>query len=231
MSTETPAAYLFDAYGTLFDVHSAVRYLSADVGPAGDALSAMWRAKQLEYSWLRSLMGRHADFWQLTQDALDYALDAHGRGNDPALRARLLSAYETLDPYPDARHLLESLRAAGIPAAILSNGSPPMLASAVRAAGFEDLLAGSLSVESVGIFKPDTRIYQLGADFFPKLAPAQIGFVSSNGWDAAGAALFGFDVTWVNRAGLPPERLPATPARVVGSLGEVVVRSTHKAHE
>ncbi len=219
-----PAAYLFDAYGTLFDVHSAVRYLSADVGPAGDALSAMWRAKQLEYSWLRSLMDRHADFWQLTQDALDYALAVHGRGDDPALRARLLSAYETLDPYPDARPLLAALRAANIPAAILSNGSPPMLASAVRAAGFEELLTGSLSVESAGVFKPDRRVYQLGADFFPGLAPAQIGFVSSNGWDAAGAAAFGFDVTWVNRAGLPPERLPAAPARVVGSLAEVAAQ-------
>lgn len=216
-------AFLFDAYGTLFDVHSAVRRLSASLGPEGPMISTLWRAKQIEYSWLRSLMGTHADFWQLTQDALDYALSYYGQAADPALRAALLSAYETLDPYPDARRLLESLAARGIPAAILSNGTPAMLASAVRGAKFENLLSGVLSVESVGVFKPDQRVYALGAAHFPGLAPENIAFVSSNGWDAAGAAVYGFRVAWVNRTDAPPDRLPGQPAQVVRSLSELVI--------
>lgn len=215
------SAVLFDAYGTLFDVHSAVRQHGSELGPKADTISLLWRAKQIEYTWLRSMMGRHADFWTLTQDALDYALEAHGAHIDPALRQRLLSAYETLEPYPDARPLLETLRERGLPAAILSNGTPAMLAAAVRGAGFESLLDGVYSVESVGIFKPDARVYELGRALAPGVPASSIGFVSSNGWDAAGAAAFGFRVAWVNRAGLPAERLPVAPAKTVGSLQQL----------
>lgn len=221
---ETPSAVLFDAYGTLFDVHSAVRRHGADLGAAAEAVSLLWRTKQIEYTWLRSLMGAHADFWQLTQDALDYALEAHRLAVAPALREQLLSAYRTLEPFADARPLLELLRERGVPAAILSNGTPGMLEAAVRAAGFEALLDAVLSVESVGVFKPAARVYELGASFAPGLARDQIAFVSSNGWDAAGAAHFGFRVHWINRAGLPAERLPVAPAVTIGSLQELAGR-------
>ncbi len=210
------AACVFDAYGTLFDVHSAVASQRARCGDVGEQISALWRAKQLEYTWLRSLMGRHADFWQVTGDALDYALDAFDI-NDAALRDDLMQAYLTLTSYPEVTGMLEKLRSGGMKIAILSNGSPPMLEAAVRGAGLEALVDHVLSVEEIGIYKPDPRIYQLAVDRLGVPA-ARISFQSSNAWDAAGAATFGMRVVWINRFGQRRERLPDGPDVELQSL-------------
>ncbi len=209
-------ACVFDAYGTLFDLNSAARRCIDALGDKAAALSALWRTKQLEYSWLRSLMGRHADFWQVTGEALDHAL-AQLALAAPELRERLMEAYLTIDAYGDARTVLEALRRAKRPAAILSNGSPRMLQAAAASAGIAGLLDHLLSVEEVGIYKPDRRVYELAVRRLG-LAPDRVCFVSSNGWDAAGAASFGFHAVWANRAGAPRERLPAQPVAEIRSL-------------
>lgn len=212
-------ACVFDAYGTLFDVHSAVRRGGRSLGDRADKVSALWRQKQLEYTWLRSLMGAHADFWQVTDEALAYALGAHGVA-DRALHGRLMDLYLTLDAYPDVAEALTRLRAAGKKTAILSNGAPKMLAAAVESAGLQALLDANLSVEDVGIYKPDRRVYGLAVERLGVPAP-RICFVSTNGWDAHGAAHFGFQVAWLNRFGQPPERLPGAPAAVIESLRDL----------
>lgn len=212
-------ACVFDAYGTLFDVHSAVGRHRSRLGENADQVSALWRTKQLEYTWLRSLMQRHADFWQVTADALDYAMDAFDIA-DPGLREDLLQAYLRLDCYPEVRQVLGVLKQAGLRLAILSNGSPPMLEAGVASAGIDQLLDANLSVESVGIFKPDPRVYQLAVDQLGVTAE-QISFQSSNAWDAAGAASFGFKVAWINRFSQRRERLPAVPHAELQSLAEL----------
>jgi 2-haloacid dehalogenase len=199
------AACVFDAYGTLFDVHSAVARLGARVGPQAEALSQLWRSKQLEYTWLRALMGRHADFWQVTGDALDYALAR--TGVDPAVRAPLLQAYLALDAYPEVPEVLHRLRAGGLKTAILSNGEPRMLEAGARSAGIAGLLDAILSVEEVGIFKPHPEVYQLAVDRLG-VAAGSIAFQSSNAWDVHGAAAFGLRAVWINRQGAPAEHLP-----------------------
>ncbi|HEX2479767.1 MAG TPA: haloacid dehalogenase type II [Geminicoccaceae bacterium] len=198
-------ACVFDAYGTLFDVHSAVARLGARVGERADALSQLWRTKQLEYTWLRALIGRHADFWQVTGDALDYALAR--TGVDATLREPLLQAYRGLDAYPEVPDALRRLRAGGLKIAILSNGEPKMLGVAARSAGIAELLDAILSVEEVGIFKPHPKVYQLAPNRLG-VRPDQIAFQSSNAWDVSGAAAFGLRAVWINRQGAPPERLP-----------------------
>jgi 2-haloacid dehalogenase len=198
-------ACVFDAYGTLFDVHSAVARLRERVGEQADTLSQLWRTKQLEYSWLRALMGRHADFWQVTGDALDYALAR--TGTDPAVREPLMQAYLALDAYPEVPDVLRRLRAGGLETAILSNGEPGMLEAAARSAKIAGLLDAVLSVEAVGIFKPHPKVYQLAVDRL-EMRPDQIAFQSSNAWDVHGAAAFGLRAVWINRLGMPPERLP-----------------------
>ncbi len=199
-------ACVFDAYGTLFDVHSAVGRLRDDVGPQADELSKLWRTKQLEYTWLRALMGKHVNFWQVTGDALDYALA--GTGVSPAsVRDRLMDAYLTLDAYPEVPAMLARLKAGGIKLAILSNGEPAMLEAAVKGAGIDGVLDHVLSVESVGIYKPHPSVYQLAVDRLQVPASA-IGFQSSNAWDVNGASSFGLRPVWINRFGAPAERLP-----------------------
>ncbi|HEY0832788.1 MAG TPA: haloacid dehalogenase type II [Azospirillum sp.] len=212
-------ACVFDAYGTLLDVTAAARHCRADLGDAADALAALWRAKQLEYTWVRTLMGDYADFWQVTGEALDYALDRHGRA-DPALRARLMDLYFRLDPFPDAVPALEALRARGMRTAILSNGSPAMLDGAADGAGLRPLLDDVLSVDPLRLYKPHPSVYRLACDRLG-LERAEILFVSSNGWDAAGAGAFGFKVAWLNRAGNPPDRLPAPPTATIASLTDL----------
>jgi 2-haloacid dehalogenase len=211
-------ACVFDAYGTLFDVHSAVRRHAAACGPDADSISALWRQKQLEYSWTRSLMQRHADFWTVTGEALDHALRVHGK-DDPGLRRTLMEAYLSLDPYPEVPAMLRRLEEDGVKAAILSNGTPEMLAAAVRSAGIGALLDGVYSVESVGVYKPDPRVYQLAVDGLgvPK---ERIWFQSSNVWDAAAAGAFGFNVVWCNRAGAPLEYAWAFAPTEVRSLAD-----------
>ncbi len=209
-------ACVFDAYGTLFDVHSAAARCRADLGDKADAMSATWRDKQLQYTWLRSLMGKHVDFWQITSDALDFAMESVGL-NDSALRQRLLDCYMSLDAYPEVPSVLGSLKSGGLATAVLSNGSPAMLAAAVGSAKVADALDHVLSVEAVGIFKPDFRVYQMAVDRLGVTAP-EICFMSSNGWDMHGAASFGFQAIWVNRFGQATERLPGAPRTVLKTL-------------
>jgi 2-haloacid dehalogenase len=212
-------ACVFDAYGTLFDYASAAARCKDTLGADWQAFSDVWRRKQLEYTWLRSLMGRHIDFWHVTGESLDYALALFKR-QDPALRALLMQQYLNLEPYPEVPDMLRQLKDKGMKTAILSNGSPTMLTAAVNSAGLSEFVDASLSVEAVGVYKPHPSVYQLAVD---KLAtPAgRICFLSSNGWDAAGAAAFGFRVVWVNRSGAPPENLPASPERQITSLAQL----------
>lgn len=210
--TESPSnikACVFDAYGTLFDVHSAVGSHRARLGDNADKVSLLWRTKQLEYTWLRSLMREFADFWQVTGDALDYALDAHNIVDDE-LRSDLMDAYLALKTYEEVVPVLSRLRESGFKTAILSNGATGMLEAANQSAGIDKLLDASLSVDALGIFKPDPSVYELVTRQFD-IEPAQVLFQSSNAWDAAGAASFGFKVLWVNRFDQKPERLPAKP--------------------
>ncbi len=207
-------ACVFDAYGTLFDLTSATRRHRAGLSGKADSLSALWRSKQLEYTWLRSLMSRHADFWQVTGEALDYAMAALDIG-DQALRERLMDAFLHIEAYPDARIALDALKRARRPAAILSNGSPRMLEAAVASAKLHDLVGPVLSVEEAGVYKPHPRVYELAARRLG-IPADRICFVSSNGWDAVGAAAFGFQAA--NRAGAPRERLPAQPLAEIATL-------------
>lgn len=212
-------ACVFDAYGTLFDVHSAAARVRDELGEKADALSNLWRQKQLEYTWLRSLMGRHEDFWRLTGDALDYSM-RRLEIDDTNLRARLMELYLQLEAYPEVTEVLTRLKDGGKKTAILSNGEPSMLISAAKSAGIYPLLDHILSVEQVGIFKPHPSVYQLAVDSL-KVAPGEVSFQSSNGWDAHGAGAFGFVVAWVNRFGQPAELLPAPPQAELKTLSEL----------
>lgn len=212
-------ACVFDAYGTLFDVHSAVRSGGQALGDKATAVSELWRQKQLEYTWLRSLMGAHVDFWQVTSEGLDFALAASGV-RDRALHDKLMNLYLTLDAYEEVSPTLETLKANGLQTAILSNGSPRMLEAAVQSAGLSHLLETSLSVEDVGIYKPDARVYQLTLDRLG-VRKEEVCFLSSNGWDAKGAAHFGFNVAWINRFKREVDRLPGDLATVIHRLDEL----------
>ncbi|SDW75073.1 2-haloacid dehalogenase [Ruegeria halocynthiae] len=213
---------VFDAYGTLFDVAAAARQAAAEPGFEALAntwpeLAGHWRLKQLQYTWLRAVADAHCDFWDVTQDGLDWALEASGLQGHPALRQRLLDLYWELQAYPEVPEMLKTLNSGGMRTAILSNGSPPMLNGAVQSAGIGDVLDGVLSVESVGVFKPHVHVYDLVPSRFG-CARDEVLFVSSNGWDAAGASGYGFVTAWVNRAGEPMDRLPWKPAHVLSDL-------------
>jgi 2-haloacid dehalogenase len=211
-----PHAYVFDAYGTLFDVHAAIARHRAAAGPDADRFSETWRTKQLEYSWTMTLAGQYADFWTLTERALDYAFDRF-TSVDRALRPSLLDAYQRLDAFPDAREALTALKAQGTRLAILSNGSPPMLAAAVEASGIGGLLDAVLSVDAVRFYKPRPEVYALVTSRFG-IAAESVVFVSSNRWDVMGAAAFGFRPVWINRARGPDEYPEHAPVRVVADL-------------
>ena len=211
---------VFDAYGTLFDVHSAASRHQARLGEKAQAVSALWRTKQLEYTWLRSLMQRYVDFWQVTQDSLDYALDSHGI-DDIILRQDLLNAYQELACYQEVPETLLNLKALGLGTAVLSNGAPKMLEAAVLNSNIEKILDSVFSVDSIGIFKPAPQVYQLATDQLG-CTPEEILFFSSNAWDVSGAATFGFQAVWVNRFGQVPERLPGTPVLEIKTLDAVL---------
>lgn len=215
-------ALVFDAYGTLFDVHSVVTQCEELFPGKGQALSQLWRSKQLEYSWLRSLMGRYVDFNHVTADALKHACEVLGLSCTDETLKLLNRSYRTLRPFDDAVFALGALeRMRPRPRlAILSNGAPEMLNAVVKHNQMDKLLDPVLSVDTVGIFKPDPRVYQLAVDQLNVMA-GRIGFVSSNGWDAAGATAFGFTVFWVNRAGVPVDRLGVAPDYVLSSLREL----------
>lgn len=212
-------ACVFDAYGTLFDVHAPVGRVAGRLGEKAGPLSDTWRLKQLQYTWLRSLMGAHADFWQLTGEALDFAMAAHGV-EDAALHGELMALYRTLDAYPDAAPALSALQGRGLKTAILSNGTPDMLQEAVVSAGLAPVLDNVFSIEDVGIYKPDGRVYALASDGLG-VRPDEICFVSTNGWDASGAAHFGFQVVWMNRFNMVAERLPGTLSAEITGLDQL----------
>ncbi len=206
--------YVFDAYGTLFDVHSVVE---AGREITGDpiALSTLWRQKQLEYTWLRALMGRYADFWVVTEAALRYAIRRLGLAATESQVQRLMDAYLSLACFPEVKTALG--RVAGRPRAVLSNGAPPMLAAAVAASGLGGLLEHVISVDRVKTYKPSPRVYALGPETLG-LPAGELLFVSSNGWDVAGAKAFGYQVAWCNRTGAPEEELGVHPDLVLEAL-------------
>ena len=213
-------ACVFDAYGTLFDVHAPARKLAAELGGKADAISALWRQKQLEYTWLRSLMGVHADFWHVTGDALDYALAVHAV-KEPGLKDELMSLYLKLEAFPDAKEALAAVRSKSLRLAILSNGSPSMLDAVVRAAGFDRLFDFVLSVEDVGIYKPSRRVYRHAMHKLQLHDAPSLCFVSANPWDAQAAAQFGFQSVRIDRAGTPDDLIPGKPAARIASLTEL----------
>jgi 2-haloacid dehalogenase len=212
-------ACVFDAYGTLLDFASAAAACADVLGDKAAAVTALWRDKQLQYTWLRGLQGRHADFWQVTGDALDFTLETLAIG-DPNVRDRLMSLYRTLDCFPEVPQVLRRLKEAGFVTAILSNGSPSMLADAVTGAKLGSLLDHVLSVEEVGVFKPHPSVYRLAVDRLGVPARA-ISFQSSNAWDAHAASAFGMRVVWCNRYGQRRERLPGAPDREIRSLADL----------
>lgn len=220
---ETPIegikACVFDAYGTLFDFAAAARKRRDVLGDDIDRLTALWRDKQLQYTWLRAIQEQHADFWQVTGDALDFSLETLAI-DKPGLRDRLMELYLTLDPFPEVADVLGRLKAAGMRTAILSNGSPRMLDAVVGAAKLDTLLDAVLSVEEVGVFKPNSEVYQLAVDRLG-IPAASISFQSSNAWDAYAASAFGMKVVWCNRYGQRAERLPGKPDRQIQSLAEL----------
>ena len=210
-------ACVFDAYGTLLDFNSAVTRERNAIGSGRvDRLAEIWRRKQLEYTWLRSLMRRHADFRTVTGDALDYSLAALGI-NDTGLRTRLMEACDRLETFPEVPAVLAELKRRGMATAILSNGSPSMLDAGIASAGIGDSLDAVLSVENAGVFKPAPEVYQLATARFG-IAAGEVLFMSSNGWDIHGAASFGFRCVWINRSGAPAECLPGAPVLSLSSL-------------
>lgn len=211
---------VFDAYGTLFDVSSVAHGAQDALGEDWRALSDLWRSKQLQYTWLRGLADHHADFWQVTGDALDFALTSL-QIDRPGLRERLMNLYLSIAAYPEVPATLQKLKDVGLQTAILSNGSPAMLDAAVDNAKLGNLLDAVLSVESVGVFKPHPAVYELAAQHF-QVAPERICFLSSNGWDAFSAKAYGFRVLWCNRFGQAAERIPAQPDGEIADLSRLL---------
>ncbi len=212
--------YVFDAYGTLFDVHAAIGKHREAAGPDADRFSEIWRIKQLEYAWTLTLAGNYLDFWTLTERALDYAF-SRVPSVDRALRPKLLDAYRKLDAFPDAQTALSGLKERGARVAILSNGSPTMLSAAVQSAGISGLCDAVLSVDTVRMYKPRPEVYALVTGQFGVL-PHSVRFVSSNRWDIMGAAAFGFRPIWINRATMPDEYTDQPPLRTVSALSSLL---------
>lgn len=218
----TVTTCIFDAYGTLFDVSAAARQAAAEpeferIAGCWQAIAEHWRLKQLQYTWLRAVAHAHTDFWTVTGDGLEWALERNGFAGDTVLYDRLMALYRELQAYPEVPAMLAALKAGGMNTAILSNGAPDMLAAAVASAGIGDVLDDTLSVESVGVFKPDARVYDLVCQRFG-CEKSQVLFVSSNGWDAGCATGYGFTTAWVNRAKEPVDRLPWRPAHIIPDL-------------
>ena len=213
---------VFDAYGTLFDVNAAARIAANEPNretfkEVWPSVSNLWRMKQLQYTWLRSMTGSYIDFWTVTQNSLDYALEAHGLHENFDLKDRLLALYWELQPYPEVSPMLKQLKTKGIKTAILSNGSPEMLSSAVKSSNLFDVIDEIISVEKVKIFKPSSLVYEQVENVI-ECSKSEALFVSSNGWDIAGAAGFGFETAWVNRSKEPIDRLPGKPTHILRNL-------------
>ena len=214
-------ACVFDAYGTLFNVASPVEKLASTIGERAGEVAKLWRQKQLEYTWLRSLMGTHVDFWHVTRDALDYVLEVHDI-TEAGIADELMTLYLKLDAYDDVAATLQTLRSKGKRCAILSNGSPSMLDSALRHAGLEKMFEHVLSVEEIGIYKPSRRVYRLAMQKFQIQDAPSICFVSANSWDAQAAAQFGFQTVKIARTPSFNDRIPGKPAAVIDSLTKLV---------
>ena len=212
-------ALAFDAYGTLFDVHSVIDACEREFPGHGAGLSQRWRAKQLEYTWLRSLMAQYQDFWKVTEAALEFACRARDLNLDEETKKRLMAEYLRLAPFPEVRETLAALT--GQKLLILSNGSPQMLLPLVESAGLKEMFAHVLSVDAVKIYKPSPAVYQLAATR-TKLERAAIGFVSANFWDICGAGAFGYKTFWINRTGATPDALGYSADATLGSLSELV---------
>jgi 2-haloacid dehalogenase len=223
MTSPAKAACVFDAYGTLFNVHSAVGRHANALGKAAPEISNLWRAKQLEYSWVHSLMRRHVDFWELTQRALDYALAFH-RVSDDQLKRALMESYLALDAYDEVPSVLRRLREAGIKTAILSNGSPFMLQHAMESSRISDLIDKCLSIEEAGVYKPDPAAYRVATSALKIQSPGEACFFSSNAWDVAGAHTFEFRAFWVNRSNQPEEYGLYEKVQRLSSLSEAIER-------
>jgi 2-haloacid dehalogenase len=208
--------FVFDAYGTLFDVHSAASRHAAQIGPQSERLSQIWRTKHLEYTWIHAATDRHTTFWTLAERSLDFAAASTGGLSDD-LKAKLLDAYRTLRAYPEVADLLSALKARGCTTSILTNGDPDMIADAVRAAGIGALLDHVITVHEAGIFKPHAAVYRLATDRLA-CAPHDISFQSSNRWDVAGAQVFGCKTVWVNRTGAPEEYPDMPPDHILPTL-------------
>jgi 2-haloacid dehalogenase len=213
--------YVFDAYGTLFDVHAAAERHRDAIGPRWQQLSQTWRTKHIEYTWHHSMIGRPATFWRLAERSLDYAAAATGVDLAPEVRAKLLAAYRTMQAYPEVAEVLSALKAGGASLAILSNGDPDMLADAVGAAGLGGAFDAVISVADAGIFKPAPAVYELVTKRFG-CAPGDVSFQSSNRWDIAAAKAFGFRCVWINRVGAPDEYPETPPDRVVRDLSALI---------
>ena len=220
MASSQDRVYVFDAYGTLFDVHAAIGKYREAAGPDADRFSEIWRAKQLEYTWTLTLAGRFTDFWTLTEHALDYAF-SRLPSVDRSLRTKLLDAYLTLEAFADARTTLSSLKERGEQVAILSNGSTRMLHAAVQSAGIAALCDAVLSVDAVRMYKPRPEVYALVTRQFG-VTPEAVLFASSNRWDVMGAAAFGFRPIWINRAKMPDEYLDRPPLRTIADLSALL---------
>jgi 2-haloacid dehalogenase len=212
--------FVFDAYGTLFDVHAAIGRFKTDAGPDAERMSEIWRTKQLEYTWTLTLAGHYAEFWTLTERALEFAL-ARVPSVPKSLKPKLLEVYFKLDAFPDARAALHALKQKGHKTGILSNGSPAMLKGAVDAAGLGGVLDAVLSVDVLKMFKPRPEVYRLVTDHF-RCKPADVTFVSSNRWDVMAGVSVGFHGLWVNRSKMPDEYLDFPPERVVSDLSSLV---------
>lgn len=218
---ENIEACVFDAYGTLFDVNAAAARCRDELGEQWQPLADIWRTKQLQYTWLRALMREHRDFWSVTGDALDFAMSSLGL-DDAGLRRRLMDLYMSLDCYAEVPDVLRRLKAAGLKTAILSNGAPAMLEAAAANAGITEVLDAILSVEQVGIFKPDPSVYKMAEERFG-IAAARMSFQSSNAWDAHAASHFGYRVVWINRFGQARERLPGKPDVELSTLDDLPI--------
>jgi 2-haloacid dehalogenase len=213
-------ACIFDAYGTLFDVQTPIMRALSALDDKAEPFTHRWRDKQLQYAWLRSLMGVHADFWQVTAEALDHTMELYGIA-DPALHQQLMQLYLGLDLFEDARSCLGALQRRGLRLAILSNGSPAMLDGATKASALAGFFERVISVEEVGIYKPSRRVYRHAQTVLKLATPQDVCFVSANGWDAHAAASFGFQVAWINRSGAPGDRLPGNPALTLETLEDL----------
>ena len=220
MALKEIQACVFDAYGTLFDVNSAAENCRGELEGKADELSALWRLKQLQYTWLRSLMGTYVPFWQVTGDALDFALESLDLFT-PELREMLMNLYLELGVYPEVAATLKVLKTSGMKTAILSNGSSEMLNSAVSNSGISEFLDNVITVDPLQIYKPHPSVYQLACDNL-RVNPKQICFLSSNGWDAQGAAHFGFNVVWINRFAQKQEKVPGTLVGEIKTLDQLL---------